>query len=157
MYVVLSGSASWSMRSIPHVAPLCVASIVTTWSCSTYATRGSRAMRAASASERLAAKPFNALLYSYRTVDTPSPRATSAARASPGADFSTTMYDPAIVFPAPCTDMTGASAACCAIPGANGGAEEGSAQAATAIRTKLPATIRFIAIPSAAGRPLGET
>ena len=49
VYVPESGSERWSIRSIPHVAPVWVVSAVTTPSGSTYATRESWAIPAAAA------------------------------------------------------------------------------------------------------------
>jgi hypothetical protein len=58
--VVLSGSARWSSRSSPHVAPVCVVVVVMIWSCSTYATLGTFASAAAAASGSSIAIPRNA-------------------------------------------------------------------------------------------------
>ena len=40
MYVPESGRLRWSIRSIPQVAPDCVAAYSITWSCSMYSTLG---------------------------------------------------------------------------------------------------------------------
>jgi hypothetical protein len=60
VYVPLRGSDRWSMRSIPQVAFDWVASTVTTWSCSTYATSGSARSSATAASDSSPANPLSA-------------------------------------------------------------------------------------------------